>query len=504
LSLICLAAAVIIFIVLSVVYFGYTIDDAYISLRYAGNVAAGKGFVFDEAVPPVEGYTNFLWIVCEAAFFALPLAANVVFWVKLFGVVCGVAAVTAGYFVGREAYGARAGGFAALFLAGTGNFAFWAVGGLETTQYLFLLLLALLFTMSAGRSFAHAAAAGTAWVFAALARPEGFAVAIATLTYGAAIAAPGRPKCRFMFAGVLLLLGYGAYFIWRYHFFGILLPNTYYARGGVSAATLFSRGRGVLPFLIYAAPPTVFALWRGRRGAPGKAGFVWVAGTASLILAFVARREWMPGFRYELPFAACMWIVAAGAFAFYIRPRAKVNAALCTVLTLLYSFIPGAFLFKEISYTSRLNRAHVALGKWLAKAAPPGSSLATWDMGALPYFSELPVTFDINPEGLLSRETTRCGYRPEYFIVRRPSFFVLYSSRADRIAAPRRNWAWRYYRSAAFNEVYSYLFTFSFRDNYHLRVYVADGVVLSPSDVAEGAALAELSRGQGRRDPGYF
>jgi hypothetical protein len=213
-----------------------------------------------------------------------------------------------------------------------------------------------------------------------------------------------------------------------------------------------------------------------------------------LLLAFAARREWMPGFRYELPFAAAVWIAAAGALAVFTRARAKAVTALLAFLILLYSFIPGAFLFQERSYTTGLDRAHAALGQWLARAAPPGSSLAAWDMGALPYFSGFPVIFDVNPEGLLSRETTRCGYRPAYFIARRPSFFVLYSSRADGIDAPRRNWAWEYYRSAAFNRAYSYLFTFSFRDDYHLRVYVARGVRLSPADVAEGAAWAELSR----------
>lgn len=461
-------------------------------MRYARNVAAGGGFAFDEKVPPVEGYTNFLWIACEAAFFAL--AGNVVTWVKILGVIWGVGALVAAYLVGREAYGVRAGAFAALFLACTGNFAFWAVGGLETAQYVCLILVALLFTMAAARGFAFAAAAGAAWALAALARPEGLVLAAVTLTYGVAVAVRGRPRRGFLVAGAVLVAGYGAYFVWRSHFFDMLLPNTYYARAVVSPATFISRVRGVLPFLIYTAPPAAFALWRGRKGRDKKAGYVWVAAAVSLILAFVARREWMPGFRYELPFAAVLWIPAGGAFAALTGRWRKGAAAVVAVLVLSYLFIPGVFLFKEKPYTVRLNRAHVALGKWLAGAAPPGSSLATWDMGAVPYFSELPVVYDVNPEGLLSRETTRRGYRPEYFVARRPSFFILYSSLADGIAAPRGNWAWRYYRSAAFARAYRYLFTFSFRDNYHLRVYVADGVELSPRDEAEGARLARLSR----------
>jgi hypothetical protein len=489
-----LAAAVVIFLALTAAYFDYTVDDAYRSLRYARNVAAGSGFVFDETVPPLEGYTNFLWITCEAALFALALPGSVVTWAKVLGVLWGVGALVAAYFAGREAYGARAGVFAALFLASTGNFAFWAVGGLETAQYVCLISTALLFTMAAGRSFKLAAAAGAAWALAALARPEGIVLAVVALAYGGVVASAGRRRCRFLFAGAVLAAGYGAYFVWRYHFYDMFLPNTYYARAGISPATFISRLRGVLPFLIYVAPPGVFALWRGRKSGNRKAGFVWVAAAASLILAFAARREWMPGFRYELPFAAFLWISAAGAFAALRPRRSKAAAAIITGLFLFYLFMPGIFLFKETSYTARLSRAHVAVGQWLRRAAPAGSSLATWDMGAVPYFSELPVVYDINPEGLLSRETTRRGYNPGYFVGRRPTFFILYSSRADGVAAPRGNWAWRYYRSPGFSRAYAYLFTFSFREDYNLRVYVAKGVVLSPSDLVEGAALARRSR----------
>lgn len=462
-------------------------------MRYARNVAAGRGFVFDEAVPPVEGYTNFLWIACEAALFALALPGSVVTWAKLLGVMWGVGALAAAYFAGREVYGARAGVFAALFLASTGNFAFWAVGGLETAQYVCLILAALSFTTAAARNFKFAAAAGAAWVLAALARPEGIVLGGATLAYGVAVAAPGRRRSGFLIAGAVLAVGYGAYFVWRSNFYDMLLPNTYYARAGISPATFLSRLRGVFPFLIYAAPLTIFALGRGRKSGNKNAGFIWVAAAASLILAFAAKREWMPGFRYELPLVAVLWIPAGGAFAALTGRWSKRAAAVVTGLVLLYLFIPGVFLFKETSYTARLSRAHVALGRWLRCAAPAGSSLATWDMGAVPYFSELPVIYDINPEGLLSRETTRGGYNPGYFIARRPSFFILYSSRADGAAAPPRNWTWRYYRSAAFNRAYAYLFTFSFRADYHLRVYVARGVALSPAALAEGATLAALS-----------
>ena len=44
--------------------FWFLCDDAYISFRYVSNSVAGHGFVWNPApFHPVEGYTNFLWIL---------------------------------------------------------------------------------------------------------------------------------------------------------------------------------------------------------------------------------------------------------------------------------------------------------------------------------------------------------------------------------------------------------------------------------------------------------
>src|SRR5262249_57546373 len=42
-------------------------DDAFISFRYARNLGAGLGLVFNPGLERVEGYTNFLWVVLLAA-----------------------------------------------------------------------------------------------------------------------------------------------------------------------------------------------------------------------------------------------------------------------------------------------------------------------------------------------------------------------------------------------------------------------------------------------------
>ena len=44
----------------------YTVDDAYISFRYARNLVEGLGLVYNPG-ERIEGYTNFLWTLMAAA-----------------------------------------------------------------------------------------------------------------------------------------------------------------------------------------------------------------------------------------------------------------------------------------------------------------------------------------------------------------------------------------------------------------------------------------------------
>ena len=42
------------------------LDDAFISFRYARNLVEGAGLVWNPGEPPVEGYSNFLWVLLLA------------------------------------------------------------------------------------------------------------------------------------------------------------------------------------------------------------------------------------------------------------------------------------------------------------------------------------------------------------------------------------------------------------------------------------------------------
>ncbi len=113
------------------------VDDAYISFRYAQNAIRGHGLVFNPN-ERVEGFTNFLWTalmvplegahvdvgrasVLLGALFALCLIALVIRFANVVRVPRAVGMI------------------AALLLVADGSFALWAVGGLETPLFAFLL-----------------------------------------------------------------------------------------------------------------------------------------------------------------------------------------------------------------------------------------------------------------------------------------------------------------------------------------------------------------------------
>ena len=120
--------------------YGFQCDDAFISFRYARNLAHGHGLVFNPGLERVEGYTNFLWVVLLATLDRfgirpewganlLSLTATVALWACV---------------VWSASRGARAAGalalVPALFLAGTRSVAVWSTSGLETRLFELLIV----------------------------------------------------------------------------------------------------------------------------------------------------------------------------------------------------------------------------------------------------------------------------------------------------------------------------------------------------------------------------
>lgn len=107
-------------------------DDAYISFRYARNLAAGNGMVWNIGDDqPVQGYTNFLW----TALMALPIGWGISIeeCIKVLGVAIGLLTIISAYRFATDLFKSKRKALVpALLLSTNYSFLAYCTGGLET------------------------------------------------------------------------------------------------------------------------------------------------------------------------------------------------------------------------------------------------------------------------------------------------------------------------------------------------------------------------------------
>ncbi len=119
-------------------------DDAMISMRYARNLADGFGLVWNPGEGPVEGYSNFLWLLTAAV--GIFLGLEPLQFTQAAGLVAQAVTLWALFQIGRAA-GRRGwkATLAPLFLAGSISFLAYPMTGMETSLFCCLLTVAFLF-----------------------------------------------------------------------------------------------------------------------------------------------------------------------------------------------------------------------------------------------------------------------------------------------------------------------------------------------------------------------
>ena len=238
-------------------------EDAFISFRFADNLAEGYGPVFNRGGRAVEGYTNFLWVAWLAALHRQwPDTVLHALWS---GFALGFLVLPAAWLLARRVAGRWAWGVPvvlALSRYHTEN----ALTGLETVAYNLLFLVALLLFADVlegapGRRRQHATAATSVLlVLLAMTRFEGvYLFPLLSLFWGWRRWRDGESPLRDWGWYAPFLALYGAYTGWRVLTFGELLPNTYYAKllvTGTGVAKLASGLAHVGDFLLaYPALP---------------------------------------------------------------------------------------------------------------------------------------------------------------------------------------------------------------------------------------------------------
>jgi len=206
-------------------------DDAYISFRYAANLAAGNGLVWNPG-EYVEGYTNFLWVLILAAGITLGVSPETLSCVL--GIASGAAVlVILGRFSASRLGALHPLVWLPLFtLTLSRSFAAWSTGGLATQFFSMLVLLAQLQFLRERRNRTSTPwASSVLFALATLTRPEAGLFAAVAGSFFAWRVVRGRDQASDLVFWMLPFITLvGAHMLWRFDYYGAWLPNTFHAK----------------------------------------------------------------------------------------------------------------------------------------------------------------------------------------------------------------------------------------------------------------------------------
>ncbi|WP_437650143.1 hypothetical protein [Sorangium sp. So ce362] len=425
----------------------FTIDDAYISFRYAENLANGNGLVYNVG-ERVEGYTNFLWTVLLAA--AVKVGATPEAAAKVLGAACACGALVPTYLLSQRLRPfSNVPCLATWLLATSILFSGYAVFGLETPLFLLLTLggTELFFreedAAASGGAPRPALAfpwSGAVFALAALTRPE------APLFLGLLVV--WHAEQAFSRRSVLRLLTFAlpvaAHLLWRHSYYGEWLPNTLAAKtgnfshqiqGGSDYVRKYAQHAGT--FLWLGLLSVASSIVHRRRSGLALASIALLFG---VYVVFVGG-DWMPYFRFLAPAEPFAFLLADDAIrAIAARRERAASLAIAAFGAITLATRTGELVRAQrnllVNDKGFWDDAAGRTADWLVQKGEPGP-IAVADIGYIGYRTGFPV---VDMLGLLSPEVSRLpggythkvgtGYTDALF-AKNPRYFVIIASGAD-------------------------------------------------------------------------
>ncbi len=358
----------------------WVVDDAFILYRYAENLAEHGELNWNPGEDPVEGYTGIAFVTLISGAVKLgisPIAASHaigIFFYFLGGLL--ILLILRGFNIASAT---------TLILYFTSHFMFSHVwSGLETTMFVTSILFAV---------YAYTLHRDYLFVFSLLllsfTRPEGVLLSALLLAFY-------RPISRITF--IAYLAPCIVYFLWRWIYYGQLLPNTFYAkassawptRGNIASLEELSRNYVKLPAFL----GLIFIGLDHARKRKLLIAALLIFSVISLYLYLPSDLVMNYSFRFFVPIYVLILLAVGG-----ILLGSKLNIRLIVITIIIVStqvsFNSDRRRRVEIqnqasSTYSVLKKCHIEIGKYLRSHMPPDEWLVVHsDAGAIPYYSKL-------------------------------------------------------------------------------------------------------------------
>jgi hypothetical protein len=280
----------------------FRVDDTYITFSFSKNLAAGNGPVYSHGLK-VEGYSNFLWMLLVTPAFWVSPETDGYAWGRGLGFLLLAFGCFLTYRIARRGAGSLTSLLAPLLCVVCSDVVRATLSALETIPYTVAIVFG--WWVYLRESPSRRRWSLLAFLPAALMRIDGF---VPVLIVGGFEVLHALSERRFSWRSLArwaapTVLIWCAYFAWRYAYYGLPLPTTYYAKTlvaqsepgrGYNQIWSFVREYGVAALLPFMGLPLV-------RGPERAAAALWTAIVLYLVFAGMTGGDWMPFNRFLLP-----------------------------------------------------------------------------------------------------------------------------------------------------------------------------------------------------------
>ena len=400
---------------------GFPLDDSWIHLAFARNLAEGQGLVYNGA-RLVAGSTAPLWTALLSVVFLLP--GSPILWTKLLGMAFHLGTVDASFLLARELRVSRGLSFLAAGWTGTASWLVWSsLSGMEVPLFSFLTVWGLLLHARevGSREKERFGLSPLVLSLSALARPEGLLLLVLAAVDRVVGYGDGRwlfrPEAarRVVRLALFALLLVAPVALFNVAVGGSPLPTTFETKAGVSGGGGSVRLQYLyLVFgIFFQAQPIAALLAAGggvallsRLGSDEDRGLLpllWVVGLP-LAYAFLtpANKPLLGNFgRYFFPLLPVVSVLGVVSLSFLASSwpgrislgGRSFSLSLLVATALLVPgclrMFSGAGLF--VQSVANVADSDVAMARWLESRVDSRAVLAVNDIGAMGYFLDNPL-----------------------------------------------------------------------------------------------------------------
>ncbi|NOX19313.1 MAG: hypothetical protein GXO87_13665 [Chlorobi bacterium] len=457
----------------------WLVDDAYIMFRYSENLAFHSQLTWNLNVDPIEGYTGFALPIMVAA--AMKMGVSPITAVHSIGVLSYIiGGIFLFLFIKKMNVSEFVRSIVILLYAVTPVMYTHIFSGLETMLFTAAIIFVSYYSFNLLTSNPAGNVQLILWsislLFISLIRPEGFLFALLISFFSFLYFFSAKKvhlKKFFVALGAGFLIPFAIYFLWRWDYYGQLLPNTFYLKTGAftfsyksfhSFMEFLANFLGI-PFLIAAVLllSNLDKIWNKLKSgnfAPLSIEFLYVFLPLILFSFIITFTYFFSDLlmnysnRFFIPVFPALLLTLALALELGIQhfkefsKSAPLTVKAYIILVLILTFFQFKVIVSQferqtnISFKLKvlLEDIHIRAGKYIFDHYDKNSTLLVHaDAGAIPYFSKVKTVIDfggLNDETLSHKGKMNDLQKVEYFFKTDADILVMTSLNKRKLERP--------------------------------------------------------------------